>query len=102
MFDGKDVTNYTPEKMAKLGSGSSPEFLSTHPSDSSRIANLQAQLPKVLPLYQATKTKGKTKAKSSESTGKYIKAFGKIKDQRKSNRFLESCKRNHFLPGAVQ
>ena len=60
---------YNPEaainvwkKMAKLGSGSSPEFLSTHPSDSSRIATLQAQLPKVMPLYQATKTKGKTAA----------------------------------------
>ena len=60
---------YNPEaavnvwkKMAQLGGGSSPEFLSTHPSDSSRIANLQAQLPKVMPLYQATKTKGRTAA----------------------------------------
>ena len=58
---------YNPEaainiwkKMAKLGGGSSPEFLSTHPSDTSRIANLESQLPKVMPLYEASKTKGKT------------------------------------------
>ena len=58
---------YNPEaainiwkKMAKLGGGSSPEFLSTHPSDTSRLANLESQLPKVMPLYEASKTKGKT------------------------------------------
>lgn len=58
---------YNPEaainiwkKMAKLGGGSSPEFFSTHPSDTSRIANLESQLPKVMPLYEASKTKGKT------------------------------------------
>ena len=40
------------QKMAKLGGGG-PEFLSTHPSGDSRIRDLQASVPHVLPLYQA-------------------------------------------------
>ncbi len=34
------------------GGASQPEFTSTHSSDSSRMANLQAAIPKVMPLYQ--------------------------------------------------
>jgi len=34
------------------------EFLSTHPSSSTRIAELQALLPKVTPLYEAAHHKG--------------------------------------------
>jgi len=40
------------EKMAKLGGGG-PEFLSTHPSSGSRIQDLKASIPRVMPLYQA-------------------------------------------------
>jgi predicted Zn-dependent protease len=40
------------EKMAKLGGGG-PEFLSTHPSSGSRIQDLQSNIPRVMPLYQA-------------------------------------------------
>jgi predicted Zn-dependent protease len=41
------------KKMASASSGGgSPEFLSTHPSDKSRIQDLEATLPRVLPLYQ--------------------------------------------------
>lgn len=40
------------QKMSKLG-GSGPEFLSTHPSGESRIRDLQASVPSVMPLYQA-------------------------------------------------
>lgn len=40
------------QKMSKLGGGG-PEFLSTHPSGDSRIRDLQANVPRVLPLYQA-------------------------------------------------
>lgn len=40
------------QKMAKLGGGG-PEFLSTHPSGESRIRDLQAAVPRVMPLYQA-------------------------------------------------
>lgn len=39
------------QKMAKLGQ-SSPEFLSTHPSSSSRIKAIEEQLPNVLPIYK--------------------------------------------------
>jgi len=37
----------------QLASGGPPEFLSTHPSGESRIRDLQALVPKVMPLYQA-------------------------------------------------
>ncbi|WP_162599303.1 M48 family metalloprotease, partial [Pseudomonas aeruginosa] len=41
------------QKMGRASGGASqPEFTSTHPSDSSRMANLQAAIPKVMPLYQ--------------------------------------------------
>ncbi|WP_217476447.1 M48 family metallopeptidase [Stutzerimonas stutzeri] len=40
------------EKMAAAGSSAPPEFLSTHPSSSSRTKALQAAIPKVMPLYQ--------------------------------------------------
>lgn len=42
------------QKMAKVGSGGPPEFLSTHPSDDSRIRDLQASIPRVQALYQQT------------------------------------------------
>jgi predicted Zn-dependent protease len=45
-------------KMAKLaqtaGKGQPPQFLSTHPSHESRIREIEANLPKVLPLYRKT------------------------------------------------
>ena len=37
------------------GGASQPEFMSTHPASSSRIAALQAAIPKVMPLYQQAK-----------------------------------------------
>lgn len=42
-------------KMEKKGSGGPPEFLSTHPSGQSRIADLEALLPRVQPLYVAAR-----------------------------------------------
>ncbi|KAB0508134.1 MULTISPECIES: M48 family metallopeptidase [Pseudomonas] len=39
-------------KMSKASNGAPPEFLSTHPASSSRIAALQAAIPKVMPLYE--------------------------------------------------
>lgn len=43
------------EKMAQAGGGAPPEFLSTHPSSSTRMSNLRATIPKVMPLYQQAK-----------------------------------------------
>ena len=44
------------QKMSKLsqaaGKGQPPQFLSTHPSHESRIKEIEANLPKVLPLYR--------------------------------------------------
>jgi len=45
------------EKMTAMNKGAPPEFLSTHPSSSSRIADLKALAPKVRPLYEAAKAK---------------------------------------------
>jgi predicted Zn-dependent protease len=41
------------QKMSKASSGGPPEFLSTHPSGESRIRDLEKNIPRVLPLYQA-------------------------------------------------
>lgn len=38
--------------MSKGGESKTPELLSTHPSNSHRIKNLQASIPKVLPVYE--------------------------------------------------
>jgi predicted Zn-dependent protease len=41
------------QKMSKASSGGPPEFLSTHPSGESRIRDLEKNVPRVMPLYQA-------------------------------------------------
>jgi predicted Zn-dependent protease len=41
------------EKMKSEEKSAPPQFLSTHPSAPNRIAELQAHIPKVLPLYEA-------------------------------------------------
>jgi predicted Zn-dependent protease len=43
------------EKMAKLGGGQPPQWLSTHPSHERRIADLKEYAAKVMPLYAAAK-----------------------------------------------
>ncbi len=45
------------EKMGKLGGGQPPEFLSTHPANTTRIADLKVYSDKVLPLYEAARLK---------------------------------------------
>jgi predicted Zn-dependent protease len=41
------------QKMARVAGGSGPTFLSSHPSSSSRMQDLKAKVPVVMPLYQA-------------------------------------------------
>jgi len=47
------------ENMGKLGGGKPPEFLSTHPSGSTRIANLRKAMPEALALYQEAQRQGR-------------------------------------------
>jgi predicted Zn-dependent protease len=42
-------------KMLAADQGGTPEFLSTHPSPRTRLQDLQALVPKVMPLYQRAK-----------------------------------------------
>jgi predicted Zn-dependent protease len=44
------------QKMAAASKGAPPQWLSTHPAGATRIADIQANLPKVLPLYQRVHT----------------------------------------------
>jgi predicted Zn-dependent protease len=47
------------QKMEKVAGGSEPpKFLSTHPPSADRIADLQKQIQKVMPLYQQAKAGG--------------------------------------------
>ncbi len=46
------------QKMGAANKGAPPQWLSTHPSGKSRIAEIQANLPKVMPLYQRASKPG--------------------------------------------
>src|SRR5262245_37191470 len=43
------------QKMAKVGGGGTPQFLSTHPSPENRITDLQNYAVKVMPLYESAR-----------------------------------------------
>jgi predicted Zn-dependent protease len=45
------------QKMGAQGGAKPPEWMSTHPSDKSRIQDLQRLMPTVMPLYQEAKSK---------------------------------------------
>lgn len=45
--------------MEQAGGGSGPEFLSTHPSGTTRIRELEKHMPKVLPVYQQAVASGR-------------------------------------------
>lgn len=47
------------ENMRKAGGQKPPELLSTHPSDETRIAQLQSRMPKALPLYESARASGR-------------------------------------------
>ncbi len=43
------------QKMQRASQGEPPQFLSTHPTSGNRIAQMQALMPKVMPLYQQSR-----------------------------------------------
>jgi len=43
------------QKMSAANKGAPPQWLSTHPSGSARIKDIEANLPKVNPLYERAK-----------------------------------------------
>jgi predicted Zn-dependent protease len=45
------------QKMGAANNGAPPQWLSTHPSGSTRIADIERNLPKVLPLYERARGK---------------------------------------------
>lgn len=45
------------QKMGAASKGAPPQFLSTHPSGPTRIAEIEANLPRVVPLYERTRSK---------------------------------------------
>ena len=47
------------ERMSKAGSGGNVEFLSTHPSDVTRITKIKEALPTAMAYYNASPYKGK-------------------------------------------
>ena len=48
------------QKMSASSKGAPPQWLSTHPSGSTRIAEMEANLPRVMPLYEKAIQSGKT------------------------------------------
>ncbi len=47
------------QNMARQGGGQPPEFMSTHPSHSTRIADLKARMPKAMQHYEQARAAGK-------------------------------------------
>ncbi len=45
------------QKMGAASKGAPPQWLSTHPSGKTRIADIQANLPKVMPLYERARVR---------------------------------------------
>ncbi|MFW2178228.1 MULTISPECIES: M48 family metallopeptidase [unclassified Moraxella] len=54
-YDPNSAVTLWRKMQSAEGQGEPPQFLSTHPVSATRIANLQAMMPKVLPLYQQSK-----------------------------------------------
>ena len=76
------MAGYTPDvavgfwqKMSAGGSSSTPEFMSTHPSDKTRISDIQKNLPDIKEKY------GKTTANASttKSTTKAVSSANKVR-----------------------
>jgi predicted Zn-dependent protease len=54
-YDPHAAVNVWQKMLAQGGGSGMPQFLSTHPSGASRIKDLEAAIPRVLPLYAAAR-----------------------------------------------
>jgi predicted Zn-dependent protease len=55
------------QRMAQSSQGNTPEFLSTHPSDATRIANIQKLLPEAMKYYNGTTGNATTTPKTTKT-----------------------------------
>jgi predicted Zn-dependent protease len=58
-FDPKQSVALWQNMHAKHSSGAPPEFMSTHPSDATRIGKLTARMPRATSLYEAARSSGR-------------------------------------------
>lgn len=56
-YDPREAPQFW-SRFAKAGGGSPPQFLSTHPASGTRQEALQAQLPRVMPIYERSEKSG--------------------------------------------
>lgn len=54
-YDPHEAVEFWKRMSAAMGGQAPPEFMSTHPSDARRVADLQAYLPEALKYYNPTK-----------------------------------------------
>lgn len=59
-YDPRHAASVWKKMQQVSGGGQSPSFLSTHPAGAERIAELNAYVPKVLPLYEAALQRKRT------------------------------------------
>lgn len=57
-FDPRESTRFW-QNMASAGGGGTPEFLSTHPSDQTRTADLQKRIAQEMPVYEQAVAAGR-------------------------------------------
>ncbi len=58
-FDPNESVTLWQNMARSAGGAAPPEFLSTHPSSTTRISQLQAAIPNVMPLYQQAQAAGR-------------------------------------------
>lgn len=58
-FDPRQAVEVWKNMSASKGGKGPPEWMSTHPSDQTRIESIQAHLPENMPIYEAAQSSGK-------------------------------------------
>lgn len=66
------------QRMASSGSQKVPEFMSTHPSDASRISNIQKLMPEAMKYYKPGQGSGQIPAQRTPAKSKVPYTFEKV------------------------